>query len=228
MGFSAELADISVGSAYPLQDWSVVVIRTEAGENLFYDAVNEGVLNSGVIEYTPRVFERVIIAALQKRANALREAEKVEEAYGYIPVRMLRETDELGLIKVEEIMTRNVENVPADMNVNQLLNLIAKERHIAYPVINENGEPIGIVTIEEASIVPKEKRDGTLVSAIARKKFVTAKVGETALDAFRKMSRQETGRVIVIDPADPKKILGIVTKTDLMHALIMTTQINER
>jgi CBS-domain-containing membrane protein len=34
------------------------------------------------------------------------------------------------------------------------------------------------------------------------------------------MSNIETGRVLILDPADPKKIVGIVTKGDLMHALL--------
>lgn len=33
------------------------------------------------------------------------------------------------------------------------------------------------------------------------------------------MSEHETGRVIVLDRTDSKKLLGIVTKADLMHAL---------
>lgn len=222
--FTAELADISVGSAYPLHDWSVVIIRTKAGEEFFYRAVEDGVLNTGVIEYEPRVLERVMIAALNKRFNALKEAERIQQAYGYLPVLMLRETEELAIVKVEEIMTRYVKSVPAEMSVKQLLSLMAKERHVAYPVINSSGKPIGIVTIEEASNVPKEKRSNTAVGTIARKTLVTAKVGETALDVFRKMSAHETGRVLIVSPEDPDKVVGLVTKTDLMHALIIASQ----
>jgi predicted transcriptional regulator len=43
---------------------------------------------------------------------------------------------------------------------------------------------------------------------------------DTALDAFRKMTEYETGRLIVTDPAEPKKIVGIITKSDLMHTMI--------
>jgi CBS domain-containing protein len=44
--------------------------------------------------------------------------------------------------------------------------------------------------------------------------------GETGLDVFKRMSKYETGRVVVIDPTKKNKILGIVTKSDLMDALI--------
>jgi coenzyme F420 hydrogenase subunit beta len=218
--FTAELADISVGGAYPLKDWSTVIIRTKAGEDFFYDAVENGVINTRVVEQEPNVIERVMVAAMQKRTNALKEAKKMEEVFGFLPVLLLRESSALAQIKVEEIMTKNVKTVPRDITVSQFLDLIAKYHHIGYPVINENGEPIGTVTIEEASKVEKTKRKDTLVGDIIRRELVVAYPEETALDAFKKMSAHETGRILVLDPANPKKLLGMLTKTDLMHTLI--------
>ncbi len=49
--------------------------------------------------------------------------------------------------------------------------------------------------------------------------LVIAYPDETALDVFKRMSENETGRVLVLDRADPKKLVGVVTKTDLMHIL---------
>jgi predicted transcriptional regulator len=94
------------------------------------------------------------------------------------------------------------------------------EHHIGYPVLNEKNEPVGEVTLEEAAQIEKTKRKETLVEQVMRRKVVTAKPEETGLDVFRKMTKNETGRVIVVDPADKNKILGIVTKADLMDALI--------
>jgi coenzyme F420 hydrogenase subunit beta len=218
--FACELADISVGGAYPLPDWSTVIIRTKAGEDFFYDAVENGVINTWVIEQEPKVFERIVVAAMQKRTEALKQAKEMEEVYGYLPVLMLRETDALANIKIEEIMAKNITTVPQDMAVSQFLNYVAKHHHIGYPMINEKGEPVGWITLEEAASVPKTKRDSTLVGQIARRKLVVAYAGETALDAFKRMSENETGRVLVFDRTNPKKLLGIVTKTDLMHTLI--------
>jgi coenzyme F420 hydrogenase subunit beta len=218
--FTAELADISVGGAYPLKGWSTVIIRTKAGEDFFYDAVENGVINTWVIEQEPNVIERVMVAAMQKRTNALKEAKKMEEVYGFLPVLLLRESDALAQIKVEEIMTKNIKTVPCDITVSQFLDLIAKYHHIGYPVINENGEPIGTVTLEEASKVEKTKRKDTLVGHITRRELIVAYPGETALDAFKRMSEHETGRILVLDPANPKKLLGMITKTDLMHILV--------
>jgi coenzyme F420 hydrogenase subunit beta len=217
--FTSELADISVGGAYPLKDWSTVIIRTKAGEDFFYKAVENGIINTWVIEQEPKVFERIVVAAMQKRTEALKEAKKIEEVYGYLPVLLLRETDALAHIKIGDIMAKNVKTVSKDMPVSQFLDFVAMHHHIGYPVINEKGEPVGWVTLEEAAGVAKEERDSTLVGQIARRKLAVAYPDETALDAFKRMSENETGRVLVFDRKRPQKLLGIVTKTDLMHTM---------
>jgi coenzyme F420 hydrogenase subunit beta len=218
--FTSELADISIGSAYPLEEWSTVIIRTKAGEEFFYNAVENGIINTWVIEQEPEVYERVVRAAIQKRTSALQEAKKIEEKFGYLPVLMLRETDSLAKVKVEDIMTKNVKTVCSDITITQLLGLMAKQHHVGYPVLNPAGEPVGIITMEEAAQIDKEERDKTLISQILRKKPVSVHPGDSALDAFKKMTEFETGRVLVTDSADPKKLLGIVTKSDLMQTMI--------
>lgn len=218
--FTNELADISIGGAYPLDGWSMVIIRTKAGEDFFYDAVESGIINTWVIEQEPNVFERVARAAILKRNAALKQAEKMEATYGVLPIRMLRETEELAHVKVEDIMTQKVQTVHPDTTVRQLLDLMAKQHHVGYPVLDNNGDLAGVVTIEDAAQVDKEKRNTTLVCQIARRQPAAAYPGESALDAFKRMTEHETGRILVLDRANPKKILGIITKTDLIHTLI--------
>jgi CBS domain-containing protein len=116
--------------------------------------------------------------------------------------------------------------VPQNTTVSQFLDIVARYHHVGYPLVNENNEPVGWITLEEASSVDKTKRNETLVSQIARHKRVTVYPDETALDAFKRMSENETGRVLVFDRADPKKLVGVVTKTDLMHTL--TKQVSNR
>ena len=218
--FTAELADISVGSAYPLEEWSTVIIRTKAGEGFFYEAVEKGVINTWVIQQEPEVYERVVRAAMQKRTSALQEAKKMEEKFGYLPVLMLRETDLSANIKVADIMTKNVKVVHQNTTVADLLDLMAKQRHIGYPVVNDSGELTGIITLEEASQVSNDKRAETTIGQILKREPVSIHPEDSALAAFKKMSKFETGRILVVDPAEPKKLLGMVTKSDLMHTLI--------
>ncbi len=219
--FTSELADLSIGSAYPLQEWSAVIIRTKAGEDFFYSAVEKGILSIQPIEAEPKVYERVVRAAMKKRTGGLKKAGELEKVYEFkftsaIP---LRETETLALVKVEDIMTRKVLTVCKDETVERLLDRMTREHHTGYPVVNEKNEPVGEVTLENAAEIDKTKRKETLVEKVMRKNFVIAKPGETGLDAFKKMTKNETGRVLIVDPTDKNKIIGIVTKADLMGVL---------
>jgi predicted transcriptional regulator len=139
----------------------------------------------------------------------------------------LRETDSLGDVKVEDIMSKDVKTVSSNMTVSELLTFMANKTHIGYPVIDENNELVGVVTIDEIALVDKDSRWKTKVGSIARQNIDVAYPGETALDIIIKMRKQETGRIIVLDLNDPHKILGIVTKRDIMHLLIKQAYENE-
>jgi coenzyme F420 hydrogenase subunit beta len=218
--YTSELADISVGTAYPLKEWSTVILRTKAGEDFFNAAVQNGAVNARSIDGEPEVFEHLIVSALRKRTAGLIKAGKLEKKINYVPIRLIREAEALAAVKVEDIMTKEVITVPSNMPVSTLLSMMATKNYIGYPVINQYNELVGVVTMEEATKVDKASRWKTQVGRIARPNVDVCYPGETALDAFRKMSNIETGRVLILDPADPKKILGIVTKGDLMHALL--------
>ncbi len=216
--FTNELADISIGSAYPLKDWSTVIIRTKAAEDFFYKAVENHVINTWVIEEEPEVIEEVMIAAMEKRKSGLKKAKEMEENTGYLSV-LLRETSALSSIKIADIMTKNVKTVPETMTVHEFLSLVARCHHIGYPLTNKNDDLVGWITLEEASKVDKDKRNEISVGQIARRNLVSAFPDETALDAFKRMSENSMGRLVVFDRINPKKIVGVITKTDLMYAL---------
>jgi predicted transcriptional regulator len=220
--FTDELADISVGGAYPLEGWSTVIVRTKAGEEFFNKAVEEGVLKTQPIEDQSSVYERVIKAAMQKRTAGLKKAGELERTYGYTFVSTipLRETEALANVKVQEVMTKDVVTVDENVTIDRLLDLMVKKHHVGYPVLDEKGNLVGIVTLEEASQVDKARRKETRVGQVMRKKLIKVHPEETGLDIFKKMSEHEIGRVVVVDPDNKSKLIGIVTKSDLVEILL--------
>jgi coenzyme F420 hydrogenase subunit beta len=217
--FSSELADISVGGAFPLKDWSTVIIRTKAGEDFFYSAVEAGVINTGVIELEPDAFAHVLNTAVQKRRTAIKELSEMKEAYVPVPVRPFQEIAALSRIRVKDVMTQNLKTVPPDFTVNQFLAFMAKQHHTGYPVVDSNGDLLGIVTLDDVVNVDKDKRDQIMMKDIIEKDLVCVKPDELALTAFKKMRLTVSGRVAVVDPENPKKLVGVLTKTDLTHIL---------
>jgi CBS domain-containing protein len=136
-----------------------------------------------------------------------------------VPVRPLREIAVLSQFKVKDVMTKNVKTVSPDFTVNQFLDFMAKHHHTGYPVLNEHKDLIGMVTLEDAANVEKGERDTVLVRDIARRNIVVVYAEELALDAFKKMGLHDIARIAVVDEANSKKLIGILTKTDLTHIL---------
>jgi Zn-dependent protease len=119
-------------------------------------------------------------------------------------------------IRVRDVMTRAVKTVPPEMRVSALLEKMFAEKHLAYPVLNEAGNTVGIVTLRELQH-PGETGDGTLNVGAVMTDVGTIEPDDSAFDAFMKISQHPTGRLVVSGPDD--KLEGIISKTDLVQAI---------
>jgi len=227
MDYTSELSDISVGDAPPLKRWSIVIIRTKKGESLFNSAVKDGVLRTMEIEEVPDVFTNLLAMASHKKKIAFEEAKRRERLNKPViplinrllfhkPQKMLSLTDS----SVNKIMTRKVVTVRPDITINQLLDIMTQHHHMGYPVMNSLNELIGIITFEDASRIPKEKRDEIFVGEVANKNLIVVHPRDSILEAFEKMNLHNVGRILVVNPENPKKLVGIITRTDILKALI--------
>jgi CIC family chloride channel protein len=75
----------------------------------------------------------------------------------------------------------------------------------------------GFITFGDITKIPKKKRDEVLVGDIYRNKLIKIYPEESVLDAFRKMEEHKIARILVVDCEDPTKLLGILTKCNVMH-----------
>ena len=226
LDYTSQLADLSIGGAYPLNDWSTVIIRTEVGEEIFDDAVKSGVVRTRSIEEEPEVYTYLVKMANYKRKIALEEIERKRAEGKPLPPASIRLIQllpkELGLLSsldVEHVMTKEVMTVSPETTVKEVLDIMMKHHHMGYPVLTGDGRLEGIITFEDVTKVKPEARERTKVRDVARKKLFTVYPDETVLDAYEKMTEHKVGRILVVDRKDPKKLLGIITRTDIMQTL---------
>ena len=226
LDYTSQLADLSIGGAYPLDDWSTVIIRTEVGEKVFEDAVKSGVIRTKSIEEEPEVYTHLVDMANYKRKIALEEIERKRAAGEPVPpasVRLIQLLPkELGLLSsldVEHVMTRDVMTVSPETTIMEVLEIMMKHHHMGYPVLDKKGRLDGIVTFEDVMKVKPEARHKTKVHEVARKNLYTVYPDESVLEAYEKMTEHKVGRILVVDRKDPKRLLGIITRTDIMQTL---------
>jgi CIC family chloride channel protein len=105
------------------------------------------------------------------------------------------------------------------MTVDEFLDKIAKHHHTGFPVIDESNKIVGIVTFQDAMKVAKENRKSVSVWEIATKDLVVVLPDDTAARALEKMSQHDVGRLLVVNGKHKLSLLGILTRSDVMHAL---------
>lgn len=128
--------------------------------------------------------------------------------------RLTKITLSLEGVAVADIMTRDVSTVTRDTTVEELLERMMAEKHVGYPVVDGGLE--GLITFAEVANVPPEKRGTTAVGEIISQKAVTIDPRAQSMDAWRYMSENNIGRLIVVEG---ERIVGIVTRSDLMRAV---------
>lgn len=122
-------------------------------------------------------------------------------------------------LRVGSLMTRDPVTVPADLPVGELTRVMFEHHHLGFPVVDPATEmPVGVVTLRQISDAPPG--NGAVVRDVMVGNAATVSPDADAAEAFRLLmdgASPAASRLLVVY-ADGR-LAGILTKTDLMHAL---------
>jgi Zn-dependent protease/CBS domain-containing protein len=120
-------------------------------------------------------------------------------------------------VRVRDVMTPadDLKTVAPGDSVAELMETMFRQRHTGYPVL-ENGELVGMVTLDDAQQVSEVERDAYTVRDVMSTDLKTIPASDDAMSAFEKIQEHGIGRLLVID-ADGE-LAGLVSRTDLMTA----------
>ncbi|MHA1261447.1 MAG: chloride channel protein [Candidatus Freyarchaeota archaeon] len=127
-----------------------------------------------------------------------------------------RRGDVLDITKVKDVMVTDVMTVTPNMTVFQVLELMEKHHHMGFPVLDK-GKLVGVIDFDDVTQEMLNGRGGELVGDAAIKDYVTISPDETVHAALDKMIQHGVDRLIVTDPKDKSKMLGIITRTDILY-----------
>lgn len=132
-------------------------------------------------------------------------------------------SDALSHVKVFDVMTPDPVTAPDYITVRSLLEeYVLRTRHSAFPLVDFDGRPAGLVTLAQVRSVPSERRDDTRVRDVAcpLADVPVARPDERLLDLLPRMRACGQGRALVLVD---DRLVGVVTTTDVTRAVELAT-----
>jgi chloride channel protein, CIC family len=130
--------------------------------------------------------------------------------------------DPLTMVRVGEVMDRNVPIIPASMRLIELSDRIAShDPHVAghegLMIVDDNNELAGIITRGDVlrTLEQNGHRDTTVLDAGSRDLVVTFS-DEVLYSAAGKMLRNNIGRLPVVNRQAPRRLIGYLRRSNLM------------
>jgi H+/Cl- antiporter ClcA/CBS domain-containing protein len=125
--------------------------------------------------------------------------------------------DPLELTAVSEVMASPVVTVPAGLPVGELLGdffLSGSRKHQGYPVVDASGQLLGVVT--RSDVLEAAANAATTAGELVCRSAVTVFAEESCRSAAEHMARSGVGRLVVVAADDRRRLVGIVTRSDLL------------
>jgi len=131
------------------------------------------------------------------------------------------ETDitQIGHLKAKDIMTNKVVAVPGDLSVLDFVEeYLFTYQYKSFPVVDREGL-VGRISLIQVRSVPRDKWFQTKVSDICARDLHPAYPDTDVQAILDLMYKTGLGRIPIVDRNSPKRVVGIVSKADIVRAL---------
>ncbi|MBC7115089.1 MAG: chloride channel protein [Archaeoglobi archaeon] len=126
--------------------------------------------------------------------------------------------DILEFVDVKSAFNPDVITLSPEDSCARVLELFEETGHHGYPVVDENGRVVGVITVSDVERIPEDRLSSVKVRDIMSRNVITVHPEESLEDALRKMVKYGIGRLIVTDRKDRDRIIGILTRSDIVKA----------
>lgn len=127
-----------------------------------------------------------------------------------------RAVDVLATLTVGEVMQPNRQALTEDMPLDTAAEILAHTRRHGMPVVNSQGWLVGMFTL--ADLDRGLERGLKTVGEACTRRLITVTPTDTLAEAMRRMSMGDLGRLPVVDPANPRQLVGILRRSDAIRA----------
>ncbi len=123
-------------------------------------------------------------------------------------------------IRIGEAMTAASELTTVRLNtsVEHLASLFHTSHFQGFAVLNENNDLVGIVTLSDLERSLTENQAARTVGEICTRRLITAYPDEALEDVIAKIGFRDVGRIPVVDRSNPRRLLGMAYRADIIGA----------
>ncbi|AKB77424.1 Inosine-5'-monophosphate dehydrogenase [Methanosarcina horonobensis HB-1 = JCM 15518] len=133
-------------------------------------------------------------------------------------IRKGREVDIMVSMLVKDAMVTHVQTVSEEKNVGTLIALMQASRHAGFPVLDSKGKLSGIVTLSDLRSKVKYGEVDKKIGDIATHDVEIAYPDETLEAVLKRLGSKQIGRLPVVDRRDKTKLLGLITRSDIVNS----------
>lgn len=129
-----------------------------------------------------------------------------------------RDVELLQAIKVADVMQTEITTLQETLCVTEASQVLVKTRHHGLPVLNGQGDLIGILTVQDVDRVLANGGGDRPVGEICTRDLMVAYPAETIGAVLRRMSPRDIGRLPVVEPSNPRRLIGVLRRSDILRA----------
>lgn len=123
----------------------------------------------------------------------------------------------LSGVRVAQVMNETPAVSPHD-TIEAVQEIMFAREVFALPVLDDDGDLVGIVSMSDISKVERSERSRVQVSAIYSKEVKFAFPDQTMHEVVERMRELHLANFPVVSRRNEKRVLGMVTKGDIMTA----------
>ncbi len=118
-------------------------------------------------------------------------------------------------VQVREAMTRNPETVGSDVTLRDLVDdYFLRRRYGAFPVTDDSGRPLGLITLSQVKEVDRDRWPTTSVSTVMTRicEAVTVRPDDSLAQVLTKLESADVGRALVVEDG---RLEGVISRADV-------------
>lgn len=216
---------------FDLEIGNLVRMKDVATSDIIFTTPSED-LNEVLKKFTIRNLQRIpvvkdddhayLLGMLDRREVIQYYNQRVNEIKASARPDTKREDSELTRLsrsRVKVAMNPEVETLREDMSLRRVRELIYIRKFNSFPVVNGKGLLTGILSLSDCQEAFKKNELHLRVRDVATHHPVTVTRDDTLFEALRKITSGGYAILPVVDPDDPRKLVGVVSRSDILSAL---------